>query len=85
MSTSTPLPASGDFCRTLHTVARAVNSSLDVMQVYTSTQHEFSEAELELVESIASLSALAIEHGRLYERLNRDYQVAVAFNDRVLN
>jgi GAF domain-containing protein len=192
MSTSTPPRASGDFCRTLHTVARAVNSSLDVMQVldmvvtstagaigakacslrllgpdgahlmfgaafglsanyrakglvvasssevdrlalsadkpiyvadartdprvqypdqareegivsvlvaplrvqgqpvgvmrvYTSTQHEFSEAELELVESIASLSALAIEHGRLYERLNRDYQAAVAFNDRVLN
>jgi GAF domain-containing protein len=64
---------------------RVQGQPVGVMRVYTSTLHEFSGAELELVEAIASLSALAIENGRLYERLNRDYQAAIAFNDRVLN
>ena len=44
---------------------RVQGQPLGVMRVYTSTQHEFSEAELELVEAIANLSALAIENGRL--------------------
>ena len=50
---------------------------IGVMRVYTSTQREFSQAELVLAEAIASLSALAIENGRLYDRLHRDYQAAI--------
>ena len=64
---------------------RVQDQPVGVMRVYTSTQHEFSDAELELAEAIASLSALAIENGRLYERLNRDYEAALAFNDRVFD
>jgi GAF domain-containing protein len=50
---------------------------IGVMRVYTGTQRVFSEAELALAEAIASLSAMAIENGRLYERLHRDYQAAI--------
>ncbi len=58
---------------------------IGILRVYTPIQREFSEAELALVEAIASLSALAIENGRLYERLDRDYQAAVDFSNRVFD
>jgi GAF domain-containing protein len=58
---------------------------IGVMRVYTSVQREFSEAELALVKAIASLSALAIENGRLYERLDRNYQAAVDFSNRMFD
>ena len=37
---------------------------------------------MELIEAIASLSAIAIENARLYERLDHNYQAAVEFSDR---
>jgi len=61
---------------------RVQGQPIGVMRVYMGSRHEFSEAEMELVEAIASLSALAIENGRLYERLNRDYQAAIDFRER---
>ena len=58
---------------------------IGVLRVYSRSQREFSEAELVLVEAIASLSVLAIENGRLYERLDRDYQAALDFGDRMFD
>lgn len=55
---------------------------LGVLRVYTGSQRTFSEPELALAEAIGSLSALAIENGRLYERLNRNYHAAVEFGQR---
>ena len=55
------------------------------MRVYTAEARAFSEAEIALVEAIASLSALAIENARLYERLNRNYQAAVEFGNRLFD
>jgi|YNPBryantNP2012_1023418.scaffolds.fasta_scaffold04322_4 GAF domain-containing protein len=55
---------------------------IGVLRVYSSEPRDFSAEEIELLEAIASLSALAIENGRLYERLNRDYQAALEFGDR---
>ncbi len=55
---------------------------IGVLRVYAQTERKFSEGELALVQAIASLSALAIENGRLYERLNRNYQAALDFNNR---
>jgi len=55
---------------------------IGVLRVYTAAPREFSAADLALVEAIASLSALAIENGRLYERLNRNYQAAIEFINR---
>jgi GAF domain-containing protein len=58
---------------------------IGVLRVYCSERREFSTEELELLEAIASLSALAIENGRLYERLGQDYQAALDFGDRAFD
>jgi GAF domain-containing protein len=55
---------------------------IGVMRVYTHEARTFSGVEWELAEAIASLSALAIENGRLYERLHRNYQAAIEFHQR---
>jgi GAF domain-containing protein len=61
---------------------RVQDRPIGVMRVYTDALREFQDGELELVEAIGSLSALAIENARLYELLNRNYQAAVDFTDR---
>ena len=58
---------------------------IGVMRVYSGAPRLFSSAELELLEAIASLSALAIENGRLYERLDHNYQAALDFSDRIFD
>jgi GAF domain-containing protein len=58
---------------------------IGVMRVYSSGPRAFSTEELALLEAIASLSALAIENGRLYERLDRNYQAALDFSDRMFD
>jgi GAF domain-containing protein len=64
---------------------RVQDQPIGVMRVYTQVHREFSESECELVEAIASLSALAIENARLYERLDRNYQAAVEFGERLFD
>ena len=58
---------------------------IGVMRVYSGAPRTFAAAELGLLEAIASLSALAIENGRLYERLDRNYQAALDFDDRTFD
>lgn len=58
---------------------------IGVLRVYSSAPRIFSPEELELLEAIASLSAVAIENGRLYERLDRNYQAALDFSDRLFD
>lgn len=61
---------------------RVQEQPIGVMRIYTGTQRTFGPRELALAEAIASLSALAIENGRLYERLHRNYLAAVEFGQR---
>jgi len=56
--------------------------SIGVLRVYTGDARAFSPEERELAEAIASLSAMAIENARLYERLDRNYRAAVQFDER---
>jgi GAF domain-containing protein len=58
---------------------------IGVLRLYSDEPRAFSAEEVALLEAIASLSALAIENGRLYERLNRNYQAAVDFSDRIFD
>lgn len=58
------------------------DQAIGVLRVYSATPRSFTGDERELAEAIASLSAMAIENGRLYERLNRNYQAALQFNQR---
>jgi GAF domain-containing protein len=63
----------------LVTPLRVQDHNIGVLRIYMPEWHEFSADERELAEAIASLSALAIENGRLYERLDRNYRAAVEF------
>lgn len=58
---------------------------IGVLRVYSNTLRAFSAEELELLEAIASLSAIAIENGRLYECLDRNYRAALDFGDRLFD
>jgi len=58
---------------------------IGVLRVYSGEPRTFAPQELALVEAIASLSALAIENGRLYERLNRNYRAAIDFGERLFD
>lgn len=42
---------------------------IGVINTYKSTQHEFTEEEVQLLSSLADQSAIAIENARLYERM----------------
>jgi GAF domain-containing protein len=64
---------------------RVQDRPIGVLRVYTDAPREFNEAELELVVAITSLSALAIENARLYERLGCNYQAALDFSERTLD
>ncbi len=66
----------------LVTPLKVQDQPIGVLRIYTGTQRSFSGEERELAEAIASLSAVAIENGRLYERLNRNYQAALEFDQR---
>lgn len=64
---------------------RVQDQPIGVLRVYSGERRTFSAEELALVEAIASLSALAIENGRLYERLNRNYRAAIDFGERLFD
>ncbi len=66
----------------LVTPLKVQDQPIGVLRVYTATPRSFGSEERELAEAIASLSAVAIENGRLYERLNRNYQAALEFDQR---
>ena len=66
----------------LITPLRVQDQAIGALRVYTGELHTFSSEERELAEAIASLSALAIENARLYERLDRNYQAAIEFDQR---
>jgi GAF domain-containing protein len=61
---------------------RVQDRPIGVLRVYSDTQRDFTQDDLDLVEGMASLSAVAIESGRLYERLDRNYQAALNFGAR---
>ncbi len=69
----------------LVTPLRVQDQPIGVLRVYTQDERTFSAAEVALVEAIASLSALAIENARLYERLDRNYQAAIEFGERLFD
>lgn len=64
---------------------RVQEQPIGVMRIYTGAPRVFSPREYALAEAIASLSALAIENGRLYERLRRNYRAAVEFGERLFD
>lgn len=52
---------------------------IGVMRVYSDTDREFSEGEIEFLTIMANLSAIAIENARLHQALKSDYELLTAF------
>ena len=57
--------------------------AIGVLRVYSETPREFDAAEIEFLEAIANLSAIAIENARLHAALKSDYEKLAAFEYRI--
>ncbi len=51
---------------------------IGVLRIYTGTPRSFSDKEVEFVEALAEIGALAIENARMYEQLKSDYEEVVS-------
>ncbi len=52
-------------------------NSIGVMRVYSATERTFDEQEIKFLEAVASLSAIAIDNARLYQALQRNYELVI--------
>jgi len=46
---------------------------IGVVRVYTAEKHEFTEDEIDFVQAVANLGAIALENVRLYATVKKDY------------
>ncbi len=56
---------------------------IGMLRVYTGKVREFSAQEIQFLEAVANLSALALDNARLHQALQTDYDLLVAHNDRL--
>ena len=56
---------------------------IGVLRVYTARVHEFSDKDLQFLEAVASLSAIAIENARLHQNLKTDCDLLNAYKFRL--
>lgn len=47
---------------------------IGVVRVYTAEKHEFTEDEIDFVQAVANLGAIALENVRLYENVKKNYE-----------
>lgn len=50
---------------------------IGVMRVYTAAQHEFSQDEIDFLQALADICALSIENARMYDALQRTFEVGM--------
>jgi len=53
---------------------RVKDKPIGVVRVYSSEPCEFSESDIEFLETLASQASLAIQNARLFQHLERDYE-----------
>ena len=58
-------------------------TKLGVLRVYSGQPREFSGEEIEFLEAMADLCALAIKNAKLHESLRSDYELLTAFEYRL--
>jgi signal transduction protein with GAF and PtsI domain len=56
---------------------------IGVLRLYTPAPREFSEQEINSVEALAEMGAIAIENARVYEKIKRDYETLMSFREAV--
>lgn len=53
--------------------------AIGVIRVYSATCRDFAAEEIEFLQAIANLSAIAIENARLHQALKADYELLAAY------
>ena len=56
---------------------------IGVIRVYTDDVREFDDQEIRFMESVANLSAIAIDNARLHQSLRTDFDLLMAHKDRL--
>jgi GAF domain-containing protein len=56
---------------------------IGMLRVYTNKVREFSTQEIQFLEAVANLSALALDNARLHQVLQTDYDLLVAHKYRL--
>jgi GAF domain-containing protein len=51
---------------------------IGVLRLYTSEPRKFSEEEINFIEAVAEIGAIAIENARRYEDLRKDYEYVIS-------
>lgn len=57
--------------------------AIGAMRIYTAAERCFDEVEIEFVQAVADLSALAIENARLHQALKTDYEMLASYETRI--
>lgn len=50
---------------------------IGVMRVYTEAQHDFAQDEIDFLQALADICALSIENARMYDALQRTFEVGM--------
>lgn len=61
----------------------AEKRAIGVLRVYTAEVREFDKEEIRFLEAVANLSAIALEKARFHQALRKDYDLLVAYKDRL--
>lgn len=51
---------------------------IGVLRLYTSEPRTFSEEEIEFIEALSEMGAIAIENARMYESIRKDYEYVMS-------
>lgn len=56
---------------------------IGVVRVYSEKKRQWSDREIQFLEAVANLSAIALDNARLHQALRTDYNLLLAFKDRL--
>ncbi|MEW5913222.1 MAG: GAF domain-containing protein [Thermodesulfobacteriota bacterium] len=57
--------------------------SIGVVRVYSDKKRQWNQREIQFLEAVGNLSAIALENARLHSALRTDYDLLLAFRDRL--
>lgn len=62
---------------------KVADDSIGVMRVYAGKEREFDQREVEFLEAVAGLSAIALDNARIHQALRRNYDLVIEHRYRL--
>ena len=62
---------------------RAGDNIIGVMRIYSKEERQFNEKEIRFLDAVANLSAIALDNARLYQALQKNYDLVIASRYRL--